>query len=495
MVKRAGWWVIAILGVLTGLRLFLAGITPLIPEEAYYWTYAQHPAWGYFDHPPMVAWVIWLGTKIAGDTELGVRLINILLFVGTSGLLFSVGRTWFGERVAGWAVALTALLPVFVGVGFVVTPDGALIFWWMVTLWALTGALKTGRVGYWMLAGAGLGAAMLSKYYAVILVPSLGLFLILSREHRGWLRRPHVWLAGAVAAVVFSPVIYWNATHEWASFLFQSTRTSGADPHRVKHLLLFWVYQLGELGVLGLPLMGLAAVRGVQRGWFGKDDRWNFAVAFSLPLFGLFAVASAKTQIHINWTAPVFLSLGLAAAAVLLEGIDADAELRNRRWRRWGIAAVAIWLGVFVFLHVNLAVGKPRSLAYTHAGGWQELAACVDVSCREVEKATGTKPFVIGADKYNIAAELGFYLGRPGDCVNLYAVGDSGLGYRFWTDLQRWTGQPAVIVSRDLKPAELESLTEHFERLGPSSILRQDLHGRTWRVRIGYGYRPDGRKP
>src|SRR5664280_2844266 len=63
--------------VLTIIHLLLAQQTELIPEEAYYWAYSQHPALSYFDHPPMVAWIIWLGTAVFGNTELGVRIVAI----------------------------------------------------------------------------------------------------------------------------------------------------------------------------------------------------------------------------------------------------------------------------------------------------------------------------------------------------------------------------------------------------------------------------------
>src|SRR5215468_10320023 len=63
------------------LRLAAAAVTPLTFDEAYYWVWSKHLAGGYFDHPPMVAILIRLGTLIAGDTELGVRIISALLVV------------------------------------------------------------------------------------------------------------------------------------------------------------------------------------------------------------------------------------------------------------------------------------------------------------------------------------------------------------------------------------------------------------------------------
>src|SRR5206468_8230155 len=78
------------ISALLALRLVAAAFTPLTFDEAYYWTWSKHLAGGYYDHPPMVAVVIRLGTLIAGDTELGVRLVSILLAIPMS---FAVYRT------------------------------------------------------------------------------------------------------------------------------------------------------------------------------------------------------------------------------------------------------------------------------------------------------------------------------------------------------------------------------------------------------------------
>ena len=86
--------------LLFGLRLWCSGKMELLPEEAYYWTYAQHPALSYYDHPPMVAWTIQLGTALFGDNELGVRMATIILAMGGTILIFLISRIWFGRHTA-----------------------------------------------------------------------------------------------------------------------------------------------------------------------------------------------------------------------------------------------------------------------------------------------------------------------------------------------------------------------------------------------------------
>ena len=78
---------ILLLGGSLLLNLLQASFTELLYDEAYYWYYAQNPAWGYFDHPPMVAWMIALGGLFLKG-ELGVRLLSCLMGTGTLALLW-----------------------------------------------------------------------------------------------------------------------------------------------------------------------------------------------------------------------------------------------------------------------------------------------------------------------------------------------------------------------------------------------------------------------
>ena len=480
MISNRRLWLALLLVIitLTGLRLFMTNRTELIPEEAYYWTYAQHPALSYFDHPPMVAWGVRAGTLLFGDTNLGVRFANLVAWIATCLLLLTTGKAWFSERIALAGALLFAILPVFVGIGFLVTPDAVFLFFWTLTLFAVTRAVQTQRSRYWALAGLALGGALLSKYYALVLVPSLVIFLVMSPRYRFWLKKPQPWLAGVLALAVFSPVILWNAQHDWASFAFQSTRTVGQSGDMLRMVGIFWLYQLLMPTPVGLVLLAAATWRAVRCGWFGREDNWNFVAAFGLPVFGLFTAASFKTNIHVNWTAPAFIALALGGGALWVEAFDT-----NRRWWRAGTWTLAVICGCAAILgHISLAICKPPRLAYAHAGGWRELA--------ELTKAQGARigeqVFYIGADKYNIAAELGYYLHKPTECVNGYAFGEHGLGYRYWTDLRRYAGRPAVIVFKDPLPA---NVGQHFTQLSAPVTLRVDSHGRTWQMVTGLGYR------
>ena len=142
--------VLAVLA-LVALRLLAAAFTPITFDEAYYWMWSKHLAGGYYDHPPMVALVIRLGTLIAGDTELGVRLVSILLALPMSWAIYEATSVLFGgRRVAATATILfNATLMVAVGT-MIVTPDAPLLVASSFLLLSLAKVLRTGRGAWWL---------------------------------------------------------------------------------------------------------------------------------------------------------------------------------------------------------------------------------------------------------------------------------------------------------------------------------------------------------
>ncbi|MGH7177754.1 MAG: glycosyltransferase family 39 protein, partial [Tepidisphaeraceae bacterium] len=203
------------------LRLVAMHSVVLIPEEAYYWMYAQHPSMSYFDHPPMVAWIIRAGTLVFGDTEFGVRIVGSLLMCAASALLYLYGRMWYSHRAGLIAAAALLVLPVYFGAGFIATMDSPLVLFWIACLLGVSIALRNDRAAGWYLAGAAMGAAMLSKYTGVFLALGGVLAVVGCRPYRRHLLTVHPYLAALLALAIFSPVIVWNAQHDWASFRFQ----------------------------------------------------------------------------------------------------------------------------------------------------------------------------------------------------------------------------------------------------------------------------------
>jgi 4-amino-4-deoxy-L-arabinose transferase-like glycosyltransferase len=288
LAREVNPWLVALIA-LTALRLVLAAILPLSPDEAYYWVWSRDMQPGYLDHPPMVAIFIWLGTAMAGESALGVRLLGpVSLFIGSLMLARTAEDLFPGRSAGPWAAALMNAT-LFAALGAVtMTPDTPLLFFWVATLWAVARAHRSGDARWWLVAGAVAGGALLSKYTAALLGLGLVIWLFLLPEARRFLLRWQLWVGGALALALFSPVLFWNAAHEWASFAKQGGRTASGGAGQS----LRWLGELlGGQVALVTPLVFLLCVAGglmaaPARYWCGAAAGADPAWRGDFPLAG-----------------------------------------------------------------------------------------------------------------------------------------------------------------------------------------------------------------
>ena len=212
---------------ITAFRLLLADKFGLGVDESHYVLFSRRLAWGYFDHPPMVAFLA-AGTTLAGNSVFFVRLGPIICSVlGVILMRYLALGLYRDERVAFWAAVLLNLMPYQHLLMVALLPDATLNFFWCGTLLTFWYALKNGKWPLWILAGLLFGGALLSKYHAVLLPLCLVGYLLTSSNHRFWLGRIQPYVAGLTGLAVFMPNILWNARHDWISYAYQLGRGSG----------------------------------------------------------------------------------------------------------------------------------------------------------------------------------------------------------------------------------------------------------------------------
>jgi 4-amino-4-deoxy-L-arabinose transferase-like glycosyltransferase len=394
------------------LRLIAAAWTPLTFDEAYYWMWSKHLAGGYYDHPPAVAAVIALGTMVAGDTELGVRLVSILLALPMSWAVFRAGSILFdGARVgATAAILLNVTLMAAVGT-LIVTPDAPLLVASSFLLFFLAKLLETGRGAWWLAAGAAVGAALLSKYTALFFGPAILIWLLSVPDLRRWLVSPWPYLGGLVALALFSPVILWNADHHWVSFIKQMGRARIEDfrPAFIAELIptqiafatpLVWI--LGAMGLYGL----------FARGSGKKASRVLISAMFwTIALY--FVWHSLHARVEANWFGPVYPSFAVAAAVA---AHSTRWEARQQRIAdfclRWALpGGVVMFALLIVQANTGVLTGYRRDATVRSVGvGWRELAGGIEAVRVRVGAAC-----VLASD-YGTTGWLAFYLPR-GSCV------------------------------------------------------------------------------
>ncbi|HEY4173251.1 MAG TPA: glycosyltransferase family 39 protein, partial [Rhodopila sp.] len=251
----------AALAVVTLIRLAVAATAPLAPDETYYWVWSHALAFGYLDHPPMVALWIRAGTILAGQNAFGLRLLGPLAAAAASLLLFDAARVLFPRTNAAIVAVMLLNASLLLGVGTVImTPDSPLLFFWTATLWAVARIVAGGPGVWWLLAGMFGGAALDSKYTALLLWIGVGLWALLVPVGRSWLCRWQPWAACAIGFVMFAPVLLWNAAHGWVGFVKQGGRVEDWRPARAAGFLAELVG--GQIG-LATPLVWVLCMIGL----------------------------------------------------------------------------------------------------------------------------------------------------------------------------------------------------------------------------------------
>ncbi len=396
---------------LVALRLAAAAWTPLTFDEAYYWMWSKHLAGGYYDHPPGVALVIRLGTMIAGDTELGVRLVSILLALPMSWAVYRAASILFGgiEVAATAAILLNVTLMAAVGT-LIVTPDSPLLVAASFVLFFLAKVLETGRGAWWLAVGAAVGAALLSKYTSLFFGPAILIWLVAVPKLRRWLIAPWPYLGGLVSLLIFSPVILWNADHQWVSFIKQIGRARIEDfrPAFIGELIPTQiafatplVFILGAMGLYALARKtGALAARALINATF-----WTIVVYFIWH--------SLHARVEANWFAPVYPAFAIAAAvAAHLARWDLRPQRTVDFCRRWAApSGVLMFALLIVQANTGVLSAYRRDATVRSVGvGWGDLAGEI-----EAVRVRFGATCVLAPD-YGTTGWLAFYLPK-GTCV------------------------------------------------------------------------------
>ncbi|MBV8739454.1 MAG: glycosyltransferase family 39 protein [Alphaproteobacteria bacterium] len=376
------------------LRLALAAALPLAPDEAYYWVWSRALAPGYVDHPPMIALWIRAGTWAVGDTALGIRLLGPLAAALGSFLLWDAAERLLPGRSAGVIAASLLNATLAVGVGaIIVTPDSPLLLFWTLCLWAMARIIAGGSGAWWLAVGLFAGLAIASKYTAALPVLSIGLWLVLAG--RVWLRRGEPYAAAALALLTLIPVLWWNASHDWISFVRQGSRAADWSPQRApQYLLELFAGQTAIATPLVFLFFVAGTVRAARSAWRYRDPACSLLALLGIVPTLVFFQHAIGDRVQPNWPAVCY-----PAAAV------ATAGLSGRFWQRLRLPAIALGLMMTGAVYAQaifapLPLPAKRDPIALQLDGWPGLAAAV-------EKAHhGTSAGFVAADNYGVAAEL-----------------------------------------------------------------------------------------
>jgi hypothetical protein len=395
-------------------RIATIAVMGVMPQDAYYYFYSEHLALSYFDHPPMVSWMLWVFTSLLGKSIYAIHTTDFLVTLTT---VYSV---WLlAQRILPAAKAARAMLLFFSTImvsilSIITTPDVPLLLFWALSLLFVHKAISSNLVADWVLTGVMMGCAFLSKYTAVFLPASLFLFLLLSNEHRKKLWSYQFILVCIMFAIVSSPVIIWNVQNDFISFKFQSgARFNDISLANIKPKTFFGT--IGHQLFIIIPVLFIALLvflwKYIKRGWKKiKTISTNqlFLLSFFLPMVLIFFGVSVLYWVKINWMMPAYIS-GI---------IWVSAYLSNKWIKVQFIIAFTIQILGCVFVATYPVPVRSDDTWW----GWEQLND-------EVEFLLKDRPdyFLATLDDYKTAAVLHFTSGRKVYCGNI--IGRSALQY------------------------------------------------------------------
>ncbi len=381
-------------------KVAIAAHLPLFVDEAFYWLEGQRLAASYSDLPGLTAWLSRLGVELAGHHALGLRTPFLLLAACVPWLIVRITARQFGA-VAGWrAGAFALLLPLSGTLGVLALPDVALA---VATLLCLDAALRMLRRVSWANAlelAAGLSLGALGHYrFAAIIGAGLVAFAMLV-EGRRTLRDARVWVAIAVGAAAWIPLVAWNLENADAGLRFQLV-----DRHP-------WTFHLDGLWFIAIqcalvtPLLFIALGASAQSGVRDASAPRRFLSIFGgfiVIAFFLLGFFADTERVSFHWPLPGYLALLMLLPATLAG------------WtRRWRVATSAVaFVGLVAVFGYLTAVSIPSVRAQAAAGkwypanfsGWEPLADAV----RTMRATLGGSTRLVAGD-FKIAAEVGFQL-------------------------------------------------------------------------------------
>jgi dolichol-phosphate mannosyltransferase len=480
-------------GVLILLKAVYLPWIDLYPEEAYYWNFAQHLDIGYLDHPPLVAWLMALSTKVLGQTGFGVRFFALVCSLITSCFAYHLADLWHGRRAAAVAALLVQILPFFWMTGWIMTPDAPLTACWAGLLYFLARVFFDGAGRGWVGVGVCLGLGLLAKYSMVLPACAALLFMVLDRPGRAWFRRWEPLAAVVLAFLIFSPVVYWNATHHWASFIFQSTR-------RLQERHYFGLPLL--LGSVLLLLTPLGLVLAARIWWEpapvnepeANRRRFFLGIGTAVPL-AVFVLFSLTHRTKLNWTGPIWLALVPALADQLTRAAQPLAAYLVIGWRTTAAVLLVLYLGLFRYLTYGLpGLGYAGNIELLPIG-WSSLGYTLECQQQELRRRMPGHVLIVGMDRDFIASEAAFYHSRrpsgAHEVTGAHLFNIASLMYAYWSPAAEADGATLVLASFKREALDEASVRRRCAALDPIEEHALTVHGKPvcrYYTRIVYDY-------
>jgi len=453
------------------------GPLDLSPDEAHYWDWSRRLDMSYYSKGPMIAYLIFFGTSLFGDTVFGVRILAVVFSAFSSIFLYMLGKRIYDEQVGLYSALLLQIIPLFSTFGIIFTIDSPFIFFWTLSLFLFAEAVniektnnplipplaKGSNQGFgederrtivcWLFLGVSIGFGLLTKYTMAFFYLCAFLFLLFSKEKRKLLLTKGPAVAFITSLIVFSPVILWNAGNDWVTFRHTAGQIHVAEGFAISPDS-FLEFLSSQLGVI-TPLLFVLTLISVWR--LRKDRGGDFLFWFSIPVLAFFLLKSIQAKVQANWALPGYITGIAAFSAFYIRGFFTAGKGKKILIT----ATVALSFFITAAAHYPSLLKLPVDMdPSSRLDGWKELGNEVTGI---YEQMSQDRPVFIFSDRYQVTSQLAFYVkGHPVTyCVNL---GRRMNQYDLWPGFSSFIHYDAIYV-RTGDNALPEAITVAFEKV------------------------------
>ena len=431
--------VLILITISTALRIIFASIIELGPDEVYYWTYARNLQWCYFDHPPIVGWLIRLTTaNLLFHSELPVRIGAIACSAIGAWLIFKLGSLVYNQR-AGWFAALLFTSSVYCSlvVGTFILPDSPQIIFWFTAVILL---IKISRVSdnmrnadlLWVLFGLVTGLCIMCKVHGVFLWLAVLLHLIFVDSR--WLKHKGIYLAAGITMVIVSPIIIWNIQHNFIMYHYHSSRiASGVSAVSIEGLFKTLIQQIIGSNPFNFFLICSGLWFVFKKKLTIEQKEIKILLFCSMPLILIVLIISIFKETLAHWAGPAYSCL------LIFPAVSLAASKKNNYQN---FPNVLIWALCYISLipisQVLITNYFPGTLSLEKQGqktgskditldtyGWREIGAKFDSLYKnDVKNKTMPANARVIVTDWATAASIEFYVTSKTK-QDVYGIGDA----------------------------------------------------------------------
>ena len=469
---------LAFVAAITGLRVVWLWVQSanLYPDEAQYWFWAKHLAFGYYSKPPLVAYLIAFSSGLFGDSEFAVRLAAPLLHAGTAIFIYAIGARLYDSRIGMWSALAYVSLPGASVSAFIISTDAPLLLCWAAALYAFIRARSDDGWCWWVGVGTVAGIGLLAKYaMAYWMLSALGFVLLIGSERR---HLPRLLLAVAVALALYSPNLWWNWSNGFVSYLHTLDNADLTGPlFHPGAALAFFASQFAVFGPLFFSVLVFLAITPRTL----SEPGALLLAAFALPLLTMMLIVSFLSRAEPHWAAPAYPSATVMVVAWAL----------RQGWRKLVTFSIVLHLAAAVVLftgYQTLAAAGLELPAYydplQRLRGWRELGS-------QVGAALAAHPgFKLLADDRELLAALIYYVHpHPFGAVKWDLLARIKDQWDLANDMRKYVGGDFLLVSEHDLSDEMRPSFVKLDPLPPITIAVGPGQNRSYELYLAYGFK------